>query len=92
MTIREIFDESVRACMDKKITEDAHLKVLNTKIVPRKLVEDAIKQFQARIVDLCYAQDAPMGLQGERIAYKDCIRYLQTLLNELEGEENEDSD
>ena len=93
MTIREIFDESVRACMDRKISEDAHLKVLDTEVVPRKLVEDAIIHFQARIVDvdmqLQYRmlQERVAELQGEKMAYRHCFNYLNELLNELEGEE-----
>ena len=101
MTIREIFDESVRACMDAKITEDAHIKVLDTEVVPRKLVEDALSMFEIWERNTAYSMDetdketdtATYAMyEGWHNGVRDCINYLKGLLVELEGEENEDSD
>ena len=98
MTIREIFDESVRACMDAKITEDAHTMVLDTDIVPRKLFEEAIHMFEkwANNEDISknkiYSLIHLAQCDAKYSAYMDCVDYLNDLLNELEGEENEDSD
>ena len=94
MTIREIYDETVRSCLGKKIPKDAYEKVLNTEVVPRKLVEDALSIFRISVEnEECIIHeyeklgDEINKVKSERWqqGVRHCINCLEYLLDELDG-------
>jgi len=95
MKIYEISTEAYSKMYCGDIMPEVYNKIVNTEVVPRKLVEDALSMFEIWERNTAYSMDetdketdtATYAMyEGWHNGVRDCINYLKGLLAELEGE------